>query len=65
MVAYECSKNTRVQLKDEFSRCDVSLQNCALKFLLDNENIDYVLIGARKLSYVTDIIFIGSELLKD
>jgi aryl-alcohol dehydrogenase-like predicted oxidoreductase len=65
MVAYECSRKTRVQLKDEFNECGASLQNCALKFLLDNENIDYVLIGARKPSYVADIISIGSELLKD
>jgi aryl-alcohol dehydrogenase-like predicted oxidoreductase len=59
MVAYECSKNTRVQLKDEFSKCGVSLQSCALNFLLDNENIDYILIGARKPSYVADIVAIG------
>ncbi|MDD2356817.1 MAG: aldo/keto reductase [Thiovulaceae bacterium] len=65
MVAYECSRNTRVQLQDELDDCDISLQNYALKFLLENEDIDYVLVGARKSSYVADIISIGSELLKD
>ena len=59
IVAFECSRNTRVQLKDEFSKCGTSLQSCALKFLLDNENIDYVLIGARKPAYVADIVAIG------
>ena len=65
MVAYECSKNTRVRLKDEFLECNVSLQNYALQFLLDNENIDYVLVGARKSSYVADIVSIGTQRLKD
>ena len=65
IVAYECSRNTRIQLKDEFEECSTSLQGCALKFLLDNENIDYILIGARKPSYVADIISIGAKLLKD
>ena len=65
MVAYECSRNTRVQLKDEFSECAVSLQDCALNFLLKNENIDYVLIGARKPSYVAEIVAMRPEPLKD
>lgn len=65
MVAFECSKNTRVQLKDELKECMASLQNCALKFLLENENIDYVLVGARKPIYVSDILSIGDEYLKD
>ncbi len=65
MVAYECSKNTRVMLKEELSECQTSLQNCALKFLLNNETIDYVLVGARKPVYVVDILSIRDELLKD
>ncbi|WP_345980062.1 aldo/keto reductase [Sulfurimonas sp. HSL3-2] len=65
MVAYECSRNTRVQLKEELKDCHASLQNCALKFLLNNENIDYVLVGARKPIYVADILSIGDELLKN
>jgi hypothetical protein len=56
MVAYECSKNTRVALKETFSECKSSLQGCAIEFLLQRENIDYILIGMRKASYVYDII---------
>ncbi|MBU1883754.1 aldo/keto reductase [bacterium] len=65
MVAYECSRNTKIMLKDEFKECHASLQNCALKFLLNNENIDYILVGARKPIYVVDILSIRDELLKD
>jgi aryl-alcohol dehydrogenase-like predicted oxidoreductase len=56
MVAYECSKSTRVALKDIFSECKSSLQECAINFLLRRENIDYVLVGMRKPSYVYDIM---------
>ncbi len=56
MVAYECSKNTRIALKEHFTECSVSLQECALKFLSQRENIDYILIGMRKSSYVHDIM---------
>ncbi len=65
MVAHECSRNTRRELADEFEDCPVSLQHCALKFLLENENIDYVLIGARKRAYIADITSLGADLLKD
>jgi aryl-alcohol dehydrogenase-like predicted oxidoreductase len=65
MVAYECSKKTRDLLGDELKNCSRSLQNCALEFLLKNEHIDYVLVGARKPSYVADIVAIASEELKD
>jgi aryl-alcohol dehydrogenase-like predicted oxidoreductase len=65
MVAYECSRATRSKLNKELENCMQSMQNCALRFLLKNENIDYVLVGARKPSYVTDIIDIYQEQLKD
>ncbi|WP_345993022.1 aldo/keto reductase [Sulfurimonas sp. HSL-1716] len=65
MVAYECAKNTRIALKEEFKSCRTSLQHCAFRFLLDNENIDYVLVGARKPIYVADILSIRDELLKN
>jgi len=60
MVAYECSKSTRIQLKNEFLECDRSLQECALKFLIQIQNIDYILIGMRKSSYVQDVVDIFS-----
>ncbi|MDQ7043865.1 MAG: aldo/keto reductase [Sulfurimonas sp.] len=56
MVAYECSKTTRLEVKEYLLDCDSRLQECALKFLLKNENIDYVLVGMRKSSYVHDIM---------
>ena len=56
MVSYECSKNTRLQLKEELSKCTVSLQECAINFLKERENIDYILVGMRKPSYVVEIM---------
>ncbi len=56
MVAYECSKSTRIHLKNQLGECSASLQECALKFLLQRESIDYILIGMRKSSYVQDIM---------
>ena len=56
MVAYECSKSTRVQLKEQLEGCTHSLQECAIRFLMERESIDYILIGMRKPSYVQDIM---------
>ena len=56
MVAYECSKSTRVQLKEELSECHKKMQECALEFLLQKENIDYILVGMRKPSYVAEVL---------
>lgn len=56
MVAYECSKMTRVQLKETFSECTSSIQECAIKFLLSRESIDFILVGMRKPSYVQEIM---------
>jgi len=56
MVAFECTKMTKVQLKEKLLGCDNTLQECALRFLMDEENIDYVLVGMRKPSYVMDVL---------
>ena len=56
MVLYECSKNTRVELKEQFKECKERLQECSLKFLMDRENIDYILVGMRKPSYVEEVL---------
>lgn len=56
MVAYECSKNTRIQLKEIFKDCESSLQECSLKFLMQRESINYILVGMRKPSYVQAIL---------
>ena len=56
MVAYECSKSTRLQLKEELAGCNRPLQECALNFLRERESIDYILVGMRKPSYVADVM---------
>lgn len=56
MVAYECSKNTRVSLKAFFDDCQTSLQECAVRYLLQQESIDYILVGMRKPTYVNEIV---------
>ena len=60
MVAYECSKSTRILLKETLDSCDKSLQECAINFLLNHDNIDYILLGMRKPSYVDNIISLKS-----
>ena len=60
MVAYECSKSTRVQLKEELEGCSATLQECAINFLKERESIDYILIGMRKPSYVADVMALAS-----
>jgi len=56
MVLFECSKNTRITLKDLFQKCNTSMQECALKFLMQSPNIDFILVGMRKTTYVDEII---------
>ncbi|MEA3522333.1 MAG: aldo/keto reductase [Campylobacterota bacterium] len=56
MVAFECSKSTKLQLKDELKACHKRLQACALEFLLENDTIDTILVGMRKDSYVSDVM---------
>ena len=60
MVAYECSKNTRVMLKEQLNDCDSSMQECALKFLMQKPEIDFILVGMRKPSYVHEVLSILS-----
>ena len=56
MVLHECSKNTRIALKEKLKECHTSIQECALRFLLQRENVDYILVGMRKPSYVNEIV---------
>ncbi|MGE4420064.1 MAG: aldo/keto reductase [Sulfurimonas sp.] len=56
MVAHECAKRTKVELKEFFKECNASMQECALKFLMNRESVDYILIGMRKPSYVHEIL---------
>jgi len=56
MVSYECSQNTHRKLKELFYGCYDSMQECALEFLNSKEQIDYIVVGMRKPSYVAEIL---------
>ena len=56
MVAYECSRATRTKLKNNLLECSSSIQEYALKYLMQRENIDFILVGMRKPSYVNEIM---------
>ena len=56
MVAYESSKLTKTALKEYFEGCDAKMQECALRFLLEIDDIDYIIVGMRKPSYVQEVI---------
>lgn len=56
MVAYECSLKTKKELQENFDGCETSLQECALRFLLQKENVDFILVGMRKSSYVNEVL---------
>ncbi len=56
MVAYECSKHTRKILKDTLVECKLSMQECALTFLLQRKSVDFILVGMRKVSYINEVL---------
>ncbi|WP_151901218.1 aldo/keto reductase [Sulfurimonas hydrogeniphila] len=62
MVAYECSKRVRSELKEEFQGCHKKIQVCALEFLYKQDAIDYILVGMRKPSYVQEVMALKDEL---
>lgn len=62
MVAYECAKRVRIELKDELGECEKKLQECALEFLCKQDVIDYILVGMRKPTYVQEIMALKDKL---
>ena len=56
MVLFECSRTTKRVLKKFFADCELSLEECALRFLMQKDEIDYILVGMRKPSYVSEIL---------
>jgi len=56
MVLHECGKNTRKKLKEFFKNDDVRIQDTALRFLMAQESIDYILVGMRKPSYALEVL---------
>ncbi|SFV52197.1 hypothetical protein MNB_SM-6-944 [hydrothermal vent metagenome] len=54
MVAYESSKLTKTVLKEYFKECNGKMQVCALRFLLEIDDIDTIVVSMRKPSYVQE-----------
>jgi len=63
MVEYESGKKTKQELNRFFSKCYEPIQNCALKYLLKQDSIDYILVGARRVRYVYDILALRDEVV--
>jgi aryl-alcohol dehydrogenase-like predicted oxidoreductase len=60
IVAYESSKMTRTVLKEYFNDCEANMQECALSYLLNIEEIDNIIVGMRKPSYVQEVVALKS-----
>jgi aryl-alcohol dehydrogenase-like predicted oxidoreductase len=56
MVAYECGIKTRGALQAKVCDIGETLQECALKFLMQRAEIDRILVGMRKPSYVNEVL---------
>lgn len=56
MVKYECSKQTNIALKNIFTECNQTLQLCAIEYLHKCTDIDFIAVGMRKSSYVSEIL---------
>ena len=65
MVASESGRKTKEELRHLFKNCDDRLQKCALSYLMHQESIDYVLVGARRVRYVYDLLSLRDELLQE
>ena len=59
MVAFECSRATRLELKEGLQGCEKPLQRCALEFLKRQKDIDFILVGMRKPSYIAEVMEIN------
>jgi len=56
MVLFECFKRTKDELKGFFQDSKLSMQEYSIKFLLDAQVIDFIVVGMRKSSYVHEIL---------
>jgi len=61
MIAYECSKLTRTQIKEKLQGCEKPLQECTFDFLNAQEDIDVILVGMRKPAYVLQTVSLFAE----
>ncbi len=60
MVAYESSKMTKTALKEYFEGCKTKMQECALRFLLEIDDIESIIVGMRKPSCVQEVMALKS-----
>ncbi len=65
MVASESGRKTKEELKHLFKNCNDALQKCALSYLMRQESIDYILVGARRVRYVYDLLSLREELAQN
>jgi hypothetical protein len=56
MVKYECSKQTKRMLEYEGHEITDTIEKTALHELIDNADIDYILVGMRKVKYVNALL---------
>ncbi len=56
MVLYECSQTTKQKLQPLLGDNENSLQKIALEYLMNQNVIDYILVGMRKESYVHEVM---------
>ncbi len=56
MVKYECCLKTKETLKEFLSVCPETLEVCAIGFLHECQDIDYIAVGMRKSTYVNEIM---------
>ncbi len=64
MVAYESGRKAKEELQPLFRNCSEKMQKCALAYLFEQESIDYVLVGARRVKYVYELLSLKEELIK-
>jgi aryl-alcohol dehydrogenase-like predicted oxidoreductase len=62
MVLFETSKKTKQSLKHLFKDSDTSMQEVALRYLLKQDSIDYILVGARRMKYLYEILSLKDSL---
>ncbi len=56
MVRFECSKQTKSMLEYEGYEINDTIEKTALHDLIDNADIDYILVGMRKVKYVNALL---------
>ena len=62
MVGYECGKKAKQTLQPVLKGCEEPLQLCAVKYLLEQESIDYVVVGARRVKYVYEFLSLAEKI---